>query len=131
MSMRAIEYQGYGFDLTEGSGAFDTIEHIEELSTGLPIYDYDGVIFCTPCNTDDFGLLVLIDAVIPVGFTVRTYTVEEANSLLVTAVCELIKSGIGTYTTQDDVDIVRSVLTANIVNLAGYSYDKGPWTDMI
>lgn len=138
MSMQTVEYQGYGFDVADlqpllaAAGAHDTVHRIEELAVDLPIYDYEDVIFCTPTNTDDFGLLALIPAVIPVGYTVKTYSVTEANELLVTAVCELVKSDIGLGDTrQEDIDIVRGVLTANIANLAGYSYDKGPWTDVV
>lgn len=136
--MQNVEYQGYGFDIADiqrllaSAGAHNTVEHIEKLSSDLPIYNYDDVIFCTPCNTDDFGLLTIIPAVIPVGFTIKTYSVAEANSLLITAVCKLIEEGIScNYTTQEDVYIVQGVLTANIDQLAGYSYDKGPWTDCV
>lgn len=140
MSMQTVEYQGYGLDLSRVVSAMaqsypTAAEHIGELiDDGVDIMDAAGdVDVITPCNSDDFGCLLMIGSVVPVGNAdIKVYSIPEAQSHLVEAACELVREGFGGgYTNQNDENNLAEYLTANANAFMGYSWDIGPFTDCI
>lgn len=140
MSMHAVEYTGYGFDferasLNMASAYPDSSQRIQSfLDECYDITEVAGdVAVITPCNTDDFGCLLMICSVVPVGGAeVKVYGIPEANAHLVDAACELLNYGIGEgYIMQEDIEAARAYLSANAAQLFDYSWNIGPFTDLV
>lgn len=140
--MRNVEYQGYGVDFADfvplvvNAGCSDTADRLRELVSDM--YEVEPgtgeVSVYGPTNTDGFGCLFLIDAIVPVSDNaapIKTYTISEANNTLQIAIARFLESGVDEgYITADDYDVVRGIVANNIAGFAGYSWDNN-WTDCI
>lgn len=137
--MAEIEYKGYGYDLADlvsyliRLGEERTANNIRALleNTDADI-SFDAIEYVIlPHNTGDFGGLVIILDNFPVGNEPEAqFSIAEANERLFNATCRFVEMGFVEFTDQYDIEVIYGA-RGIIDDIAGYSWENGPWTDNI
>lgn len=138
MSMQTVEYQGYGIDLRRfKSTNSDFANFLHEIIDDDDFYDTmmhsQDVVVATATNTDSFTFLVYIPAVIPVATsTIKTYTLNDANNLIFTAIKDAIESSKSTeeLISAESLPAFFTELKQFINQKADFSYNQD-WTDFV
>ena len=151
MSMTNINYNGYGIDL----GQQKIIFHSQYQKDNIKAYaiwksfinneghfSWDEILdkinidtsIITPCNTDSFDLLLLIENAYVVGETTpKTYTTQKAKEQLKKDFATFFDTWCkyNNFDNQTYNDLIKKSVDEMIQDHANYDYIQGPWYDCI